>query len=295
MADKNDNQEEKQKIQSKRCANPLNVDSHVGKDLRNISNSLLKLFPNLHEKSEICQNCRRSVFESQNNEIHCSDASFSNYSEDELEKEFLDSSIMDSEGEHESPTKKARISREESLEELLNGLKEKFNSLPENSPMRKTILTIAPECWTAREIAQEFGCSYRIALQSKNLRKSSGVLATPAFKKGKNFDAEVVSKVIEFYESEEKSRLMPNKKDTVTVKIEGQKVIKEKHLHLYDIKVLHDMFKEKYPEHKIGSTKFAELRPKWCVIAGSSRTHSVCICTIHQNTKTMIDAIRKLI
>ena len=44
------------------------------------------------------------------------------------------------------------------------------------------------------------------------------------------------------------------------------------------------MFKEKYPEYKIGSTKFAELRPKWCVIAGS-------VCTIHQNVKTMIDAI----
>ena len=51
------------------------------------------------------------------------------------------------------------------------------------------------------------------------------------------------------------------------------------------------MFKEKYPEYKIGSTKFAELRPNWCVIAGSSGTHSVCVCTIHQNGKTMIDAI----
>ena len=57
------------------------------------------------------------------------------------------------------------------------------------------------------------------------------------------------------------------------------------------IKVLHRMFKEKYPEYKIGSTKFAELRPKWCVIAGSSGTHGVCVCTKHQNVKTMIDAI----
>ena len=45
-----------------------------------------------------------------------------------------------------------------------------------------------------------------MAVQFKNLRKSSGVLATPAFKKGKNLDEEVVSKVIEFYGSEENSR-----------------------------------------------------------------------------------------
>ena len=101
----------------------------------------------------------------------------------------------------------------------------------------------------------------------------------------------MVSKVIEFYESEENNRIMPNKKYTVIVKIEGQKVIKEKHLLLYDIKVLHRMFKEKYSECKIVSTKFAELRPEWCVIAGNSGTHSVCVYTIHQNVKTIIDAI----
>ena len=85
--------------------------------------------------------------------------------------------------------------------------------MPENSPMRKTILTIATDCWTVRDIAHEFGCSYRMEVQSKNLRKSSGVLATPPFKKGKNLK-EVVSKVIEFYGSEENSRIMPDKKDT---------------------------------------------------------------------------------
>ena len=99
----------------------------------------------------------------------------SNYLEDVPENESLDSSVIESEVEHESLTKKVRISREEALEELLNGLKEKFNSLHENSPMRKTILTIAPDCWIVRDIAHEFGCSYRMAVQSMNLTKSSGV------------------------------------------------------------------------------------------------------------------------
>ena len=47
-------------------------------------------------------------------------------------------------------------------------------------------------------------------------------------------------------------------------------------------------FKEKFPDHKIGFSKFAELRPKHCILAGASGTHAVCVCTIHQNVKLMI-------
>ena len=31
-----------------------------------------------------------------------------------------------------------------------------------------------------------------------------------------------------------------------------------------------------------------ELRPKHCILAGASGTHSVCVCTIHQNVKLMV-------
>ncbi len=37
----------------------------------------------------------------------------------------------------------------------------------------------------------------------------------------------------------------------------------------------------------VGSSKFAELRPPHCVLAGASGTHSMCVCTIHQNMKLM--------
>ena len=30
---------------------------------------------------------------------------------------------------------------------------------------------------------------------------------------------------------------------------------------------------------------------KWCVIAGSSGTHLVCVCTSHQNTILLVDAL----
>ena len=31
-----------------------------------------------------------------------------------------------------------------------------------------------------------------------------------------------------------------------------------------------------------------ELRPKHCILAGTSGTHSVCVCTIHQNVKLIV-------
>lgn len=83
---------------------------------------------------------------------------------------------------------------------------------------------------------------------------------------------------------------MPSKRDSVSVKIDEQKIRVQKRLLLLDIKILHNKFKEVNSNLKIGLTKFAELRPKWCVFAGQSGTHSICVCTIHQNFKAMMDA-----
>ena len=46
---------------------------------------------------------------------------------------------------------------------------------------------------------------------------------------------------------------------------------------------LHKAFKTKFLTEKIGFSKFCSLKPIWCVAAGSSGTHSVCVCTLHQN------------
>ena len=52
----------------------------------------------------------------------------------------------------------------------------------------------------------------------------------------------------------------------------------------------HPVFKEKYPVSKIGLTKFFEPRPKSCISLGSSGTHNVCICSLHQNTVLVANA-----
>ena len=50
-------------------------------------------------------------------------------------------------------------------------------------------------------------------------------------------------------------------------------------------------FKEQNPEIKIGFSKFAELRPEYCILAGASGTQPVCVCVYHQNVKLMLDGL----
>ena len=85
---------------------------------------------------------------------------------------------------------------------------------------------------------------------------------------------------------------MPGKKDCISVRIEGKRVSVQKRLVLCNLKELHRSFKDRNPEVKIGFSKFAEMRPKHCVLAGASGTHSVCVCTIHQNVKLMAHGVK---
>ena len=54
---------------------------------------------------------------------------------------------------------------------------------------------------------------------------------------------------------------------------------------LCNLKVLYAAYKFKY------FLKSCSLQPKWCVPAGPKGTHSVCVCTIHQNVKLILGAI----
>ena len=78
---------------------------------------------------------------------------------------------------------------------------------------------------------------------------------------------------------------MLKKKDYVSV---GKAVHKQK---LGNLQKLYTTFKEKHPNVNIGFSKFCALRPKWCVLAGSKVTHSVCVCRAYQNDVLLVDAM----
>ncbi|KYN18869.1 hypothetical protein ALC57_08809, partial [Trachymyrmex cornetzi] len=60
---------------------------------------------------------------------------------------------------------------------------------------------------------------------------------------------------------------------------------------LSDLKGLFSKYKEENKGFLLSFSKFAQLRPKHCILMGAAGTHSVCVCTLHQNVKLMLDAI----
>ena len=105
---------------------------------------------------------------------------------------------------------------------------------------------------------------------------------------GKALPVEITEIVISFDKEDDISRSMPGNKECFTIEKNGEKIKVEKKLDLSNRKETYREFKDKYPETKIGFSKFASLRPRECVLAGASGTHSVCACTIHNNVKLMM-------
>jgi len=96
---------------------------------------LLKKFRNLSENSRICRVCLEKCNE--NAKCHSSDDS----SEENCNENAKDDSSELTDDLERGPNIRKFLSREAQLETLLTGLKEKFSSLPENDPLRISILT----------------------------------------------------------------------------------------------------------------------------------------------------------
>lgn len=171
--------------------------------------------------------------------------------------------------------------------EMIQQLQEKFKITSKHNE-RLQILTVLPKSWTLKKIQEEFEVSKYVAQKSKKLVEEKGVLSLPGPKVGPLLSPETLKIVNDFYESDEISRLMPGRKDFVSVKKDGVRSHVQKRLVLSNLKEVYHEFKMKYCDKKIGFSKFASLRPKHCVLAGASGTHSVCVCTIHQNVKLMM-------
>ena len=181
-------------------------------------------------------------------------------------------------------------SRDDS-EEMISQLKEKFKSATRGEKIQ--ILTIMPRSWSVRKLESEFKVSNWMARTAKRLQTEVGVMASPNAKPGRKLSDDIVKTINDYYLSDSVSCEMPGMKDCVSVysKTEGKKVQVQKHLVLCNLKEAYQNFRSTFPTVNVGFSKFAELRPKQCVLAGAAGTHSVCVCTIHQNVKLMLKAI----
>lgn len=171
---------------------------------------------------------------------------------------------------------------------ILKVLKDEFHSTTERSKKIR-ILTLFKD-WSYRKIQHHFPLATDHMIKiAKQIANEKGILSDATPKIRPTLDKKVIDLIINFYQLDENSRIMPGKKDFVSVKVDGKRIQMQKRLLLINLKELYELFQETHPEAKCSFSKFASLRPKHCVLAGASGTHSVCVCTIHENVKLMIE------
>lgn len=281
-----------------KCINPfkaLGVKGHKGGDLRRPSENLCKIIPSLFHKSLICSKCRmmatKQATSSQSTTSHSPCHLLQQ--DDNVEMENNDDNNTCDDDDDDDFIKEP-ISRQAQFEEMMENLKLKFADSNTTHAERICILTITPKSWSERQLAKEFNTSRRMAKTAKTLVSTRGVFSFPTVRPGRKLSDETVQAVHRFYEDDENSRIMPGMKDTVSIKVNGEKVKLQKRLVLCNLRELYRLYVEKYVDNSIGFSKFATLRPPNCVLAGASGTHSVCVCTYHQNFKLMVDAAHLL-
>lgn len=75
---------------------------------------------------------------------------------------------------------------------------------------------------------------------AKNIATDKGILSDPNPKIHPSLEAEVVNAIINFYQSDEYSQLMPGKKDCISVKVNGHRIQMQKRLVLNNLKELYN-------------------------------------------------------
>jgi hypothetical protein len=87
---------------------------------------------------------------------------------------------------------------------------------------------------------------------------------------------------------------MPGKKDYISIKVSGVEIHEQKRLLLCSLKELYSRFKNSHPGVKVGFSKFTSLRPRNCIMTGTSGAHSVCVCTIHQKCEVNVGSLQNI-
>lgn len=298
-----------------RCINPLNLNGHRGRNLRKVSKDIIKRFSHLYKKNKICGSCRQLIYQSNDasneriderprrNEAEVSDADNSSINDNEFStgsnSDHSGQSIQDPNHAQENETSNmdentpTLSSQAEDALMMIEKLKTAFSALEENDPLRLRILTIVPDHWTLKKIAEEYNTTIDYARRARNILKNDGLFAEvgPKQQLGKRLPLSSVNLIKEFYNRDGVSRIMPGIKYTISMTVNGVKQRVQKRLLQLGLKDLHMTFKEENIKEKVSLSMFSKLRPKNCILPGARGTHCVCVCTIHQNVKMMLDAI----
>ena len=163
--------------------------------------------------------------------------------------------ICEKQHDHLTQDDKEKI---EHSDQLCEAIDEKMHSADKITKLQ--LLTLIPDTWSVEKAAQHFGVNNYQVKKARKLKKR--ILSRPEKKKSRALSEETKQLVINFYQDEEFTRIMPGKKDIVSL---SRNVHKQKRLVLYNLKKLFCTFKTRYPSTQIGFSSFCILQPKWCV------------------------------
>ena len=178
--------------------------------------------------------------------------------------------------------------RAEEFNRLHAAIKEKLVTTSNTEKLQ--ILTLVPDSWSRKYCCEYSRVSEYLIRSAREQKQRKGILAQTSQKNSKAMAQETIDLVYAFYEDDENSRQLTRKIDYARIQ---KGVHKQKRLVLCNLHELFVAFNERNPDVKIRFSKFCTLHHKWCVIAGSSGTHSVCVCTTHQNTILLVDTLNQ--
>lgn len=99
--------------------------------------------------------------------------------------------------------------------------------------------------------------------------------------------------VIEFFQCESISRVMPGKADFVVVRNPGQAKTRHQKRHMVmTLGEAFELFKEQHPDLVIGKSKFAELRPAHVLLV-SQMPHNTCGCRYHADVILLLESLHR--
>ncbi|CAF3406874.1 unnamed protein product, partial [Rotaria socialis] len=102
----------------------------------------------------------------------------------------------------------------------------------------------------------------------------------------------VKNEVYEFYCRDDISYQAPGKRDTITIKENGNKKTMQKKYLLYTLRELYELFMTENPNITISLSSFQNLRPAY-ILYKSSIPHNVCVCIYHENIALLLKSLNK--
>ena len=135
----------------------------------------------------------------------------------------------------------------------------------------------------------------RVAIVGKLAKDILKVKLPKAMRNSSTFkrSAELETAVKQYYFSDSISRVMSGKADVITIRNEdgSKQKLQKRHL-VMTVGECYQTFKIDHPEHTIGLSKFASLRPKNCLLS-SDMPHNVCGCKYHNNIILLLESLNR--